>query len=335
MRDLFVKLLMDLVPPDGTGLTPLQNFIATVQAGSWNDVPLPASQRSAANMLVDLALARGWAGKLADALYAISPGNFEVQTIRNWLAARSEATIDDPFKEVWLESDRPFIDRHDLRERLRLLCTGSSTTLLVNGQPKSGKSHSFYLAQHVARPRGFITSHFAVADYPQPDKLASEILERLGVDIAPVNQGVENAQRWGEKLAAQIADVTAKQKLPRIFVFDDFPDGELPAGTSKLIVRLAKFADEELRAYLRLVLIQFTAELPPALEDVAEQDHPEPFTDQDILQALQQIATARKWSLSEAALQAEIAALDKTPEKWLRAGFKFLRETIRRLGGVS
>ena len=335
MRDLFVKVLVELVPADASGLAPLQNFIATVQAGSWNDVPQPASARSAANVLVDLALARGWGEKLVAALLAISPDNFELQQVRDWLAARIQPTIDDPFKEVLLESHRPFVDRDGLRQNLRLLCTGGSTTLVVTGIPKSGKSHSFYLAQHVARPRGFIVSQFTVSDYPQPDKLAAEILDRIGVDAAPVQQGAENAQRWGDRLAAQIADAIGKQKLQRILVFDEFPDGELPLGTCKLIVRLAKFADEELRPYLRLVLIQFIAELPPALEDVVEREQPEPFTDNDILRALQQVAAARRWDLSETALQVEIAALDKRPEVRLRAGFRFLRETIRKLEGSS
>ena len=51
-----------------------------------------------------------------------------------------------------------------------------------------------------------------------------------------------------------------KRKFRRLFVFDDFPvtelpDGSiadipLPPGTASLIIRLARYADEELRKYL-------------------------------------------------------------------------------------
>lgn len=328
MRDLFVQALLDIVPNP----IDLQMLVNGIVPGAWNDVPIGATPRNAANVLVDLAMHRGWALALLTALQKKAPASATVPSLIALLAAQPAPTAADPFDEVWLEGDRPFVNRRELRDSLKLLCRASgSTLLLVGGKKDTGKSFSFYLAQHAARPFGFISSQFEVKRYVQPDELAAAILECVGASAAPCGKGAEQAERWAEKLAAQVKDAIFAGKLQRLFVFDAFPATPLPDETRSFLVRLARYADQELRPWLRIVLIEFPGELPGEIDDVAERDEAQPFTGTDMLALLTQIARARNWSVSEQALQAEIQQLEAKEGLRLRDRFQFLRKTVRTL----
>jgi hypothetical protein len=68
--------------------------------------------------------------------------------------------------------------------------------------------------------------------------------------------------------------------------------------------------------------------LPDAIDDVAERDQAEPFSDADMLAVLKQVAKARGWKVSDQALQHEI---NQVAGKSLRERFQLMRKTIRRL----
>jgi hypothetical protein len=228
---------------------------------------------------------------------------------------------------VLLEGNRPFANRVDLRLSLRALCeVRGSPLLVVTGAPRTGKSFSFYLAQHIARQRGFITSQFDVGALVEPVVLASEVLRRIGVPLKNQTSGLESGQRSGKDLADQVKDALEERKQRRLLVFDGFPsptDPPLPPETISFIVRLATYADEELRPFLRVLLIRFHEPLPDAIDDVAERDHVQAFTDADMLAVLRQIARARGWNVSDQALQNEI---NQVSGKTLRERFQLMRK---------
>jgi hypothetical protein len=195
----------------------------------------------------------------------------------------------------------------------------------------TGKSFSFYLAQHIARQHGFITSQFDVASTVEAETLANEVLRRIGVSLKKDTTGLESGQRTGKALADQVKDALEERKQKRVFVFDGFPlptEPPLPTETVSFIVRLAKYADEELRPLLRVLLIRFSDTLPDAIDEVAERDQAQPFSDADMFAVLRQIATARSWDVSDQALRGEIAQVSG---KTLRERFQLMRKTIRKL----
>jgi hypothetical protein len=210
-----------------------------------------ATPIQAVNVIVDLAITQNWLPALLAEIPRNLSNSAELASIDALIAAQPAPTTANPFDEVLLEGNRPFVNRHDLRANLKaLVAQGGSTLLLVSGQPKTGKSFSFYLAQHIARQTGFITSQFEVSKTPRPDELASEILERIGANVALRAKGTESAERWAEKLATQVKDAIDERKLQRLFVFDEFPldpQPPIPPETASFIVRLAKYSDEELR----------------------------------------------------------------------------------------
>jgi hypothetical protein len=332
LRDILVKNVEKMFPIL-TFVGNFQIFVEGIRPGVWaGAVPANPTARSAVNIIVDLAMNQGWIKPIFDAIPRTAANAAELDVIKAQLEVQLLPTTADPFGEVLLDGNRPFANREDLRFVLRDLCeAGGPPLLMIRGDPQTGKSFSFYLAQHIARQRGFVTSQFEVDALVNPDQLAAEILRRIGVDVELEEKGVESAQRWAEKLADQVKTAIEERKQKRLFVFDSFPvdpKPPLPPETLSFIVRLAKYADQELGPWLRIVTIQFPAEFPSTIQDVAEQDEARPFSGADMLAVLKQVANARGWSVSDQALLDEIHQVEGKP---LRERFQFMKRTLRRL----
>jgi hypothetical protein len=334
LRDLLIKNVSRMFPV-GTFVLDFQNLVESIRPGTFATI-VPVSPGvtidNIVNVVVDRALLEGWIGSIVAQLPRNPASAPELDVILAQLRDQPKPTSANPFEEVLLDGSRPFANRVDLRLSLRTLCEEfGSPLLLVTGEPQTGKSFSFYLAQHIARQRGFITSQFDVRTLVEPVVLATEVLRRVGVPLKNGTTGLESSQRSGKDLADQVKDALEERKQRRLLVFDGFPlptDPPLPPETVSFIIRLAKYADEELRPFLRVLLIRFHEPLPDAIDDVAERDHAQPFSDADMLAVLKQIAKARGWNVSDQALQNEI---DQVSGRSLRERFQLMRKTIRRL----
>ncbi len=310
-----------------------QNLVNAVRPGSWDAiVPMQAAYATAAVLVVNSADDQGWLRDLVIRLRTDIPTRPEFTAVLAEIdRAAPVRTAADPFEEVLLDGERPFVNRRPLRAHLlNLTNLGGSAVLMVDGAPRTGKTFSFYLINHVAPTKGFIVSKFKMARLPRPDELASEILGRLGVERALPAIGSESAERWAEKLADIVARAIEEKKSLRLFVFDEFPDAPLPEGTASFIVRLATYADEELRPHLRVVLMRFGGALPPELDDVVLRDEALPFTTTDMVALVMQIAKARTWSVTEATVRQKIDDYHQAP-RTLNERFKFLRGLLQQL----
>lgn len=334
LRDLLIKNIKTMFP----GLTfvaSFQQLVDRLKPGTWlNVIPTHPGVTidNIVNVIVDRAMLDGWIGSIVDEINRNPTNANELDVIQTFLREQPRPTIADPFKEVLLDGNRPFANRLDLRLALKTMCApAGSPVLIVTGEPKTGKTFSFYLAQHIARQHGYVTSQFELGATVTAENLAIEVMRRVGVALKNNSTGLESGQRTGKDLADQVKDALEERKQKRVFVFDGFPlptETPLPPETNSFIVRLAKYADEELRPFLRLVLIRFFDGLPDAIDDVAERDHAQPFTDADMLAVLSQVARGRGWDVSQQALQDEIAQVSG---KSMRERFQLMRKTIRRL----
>lgn len=331
LRGIIVKNVERMFPV-ATFVGNFQILVEGIKPGIWGAaVPMNAPAKNAVVIIVDLAMNEGWIKPIFDAIPR-NPGNeAELDLIKAYLEVQAPTTL-EPMREVLLEGNRPFANREELRYSLRdLVARAGPSLLMINGEAQTGKSFSFYLAQHIARKEGFVTSQFEVDSLVNPDQLAAEILRRIGVAVALEEQGVESAQRWAEKLADQVKTAIEERKQKRLFVFDSFPvdpKPPLPPETLSFIVRLAKYADQELGPWLRIVTVQFPAEFPWYIQDAAERDEARPFNGADMLAVLKQVANAREWSVSEEALLDEIRQVEDKP---LRERFQFMKLVLRRL----
>jgi hypothetical protein len=329
------NILVDIIPkliPDPLDFNLMLQAIA--QAGIVNDVPAGASYNQVVSFVVGRAIEARWIRVMSTELLTRFPGRSDLKVVDDGLAAEDIVpTATEPFNEVLLEGDRPFVNRRPLRNALlRLVDPAGDRVLLVEGEPKSGKTFSYYLLNHAAPRRGFMVHKFDMSRAPGPRALAEDVLGRLLGIVPPlVDQGLESAERWAEKLSDSIATEVLRLATPRIFVFDSFPDMTLPPGTLSLISRIATYADQELQGVLRVVLVRFPGELPTDIDDVAARDEAQPFTSTDMVAAMMQIATARAWPITDTAMKAKIDEFERQKSHTLRERFRFLRGLVMTL----
>lgn len=333
-REIIVKNVKNMFP-EGSFVTDFRQLVKRISPGAWNAI-VPVSPGittdNIVNIVVDRAILDGWIRPIVDALPRNPSTIQELAVIYSFLQNRPEPTTDDPSAEVLLDATRPFANRVELRTYLKSLCRADGPpVLVVTGEPQTGKSFSFYLAQHIARQQGFITSQFEVAAGASAEVLASDVMRRIGIPLRIEATGLESGQRAGKVFADQVKDWLEERQQKRIFVFDGFPlpnEQPLPPETTGFIVRLAKYADEELRPFLRLMLIRFPGTLPDAIEEVTERDQAQPFTDADMFDVLRRVATSRGWDVSDQVLRDKIREVSG---KSLRDRFKMMRKMIRTL----
>lgn len=89
----------------------------------------------------------------------------------------------DPFRTLVLANGTEvFIDRHELRERLRaFVADPEQTVLVVDGEPDSGRSYSYHLIRHLGQHCGFRPVRVTLSR----TSTAARLVERLDDFVAP------------------------------------------------------------------------------------------------------------------------------------------------------
>ena len=328
------NLLIDIIPKLVPHRLDFVNLLAAIGQGTLiNNAPVGASYVQETVFVVDKAIDNGWIEDLNEKLATTFPNRTEFVVIRAALKAQVIVpTAADPFDEVLLDGGRPFVNRRPLRNALlRLVDPGGDPVLLVDGDPKTGKSFSFYLVNHAVSRRGFKAHLFDMSKVPSPKQLAEDIVQRLAMVVTLSEQGLESAERWAEKLAGDIAKAILSSNVPRFFVFDNFTATPIPPETLSLVSRLATYADQELRPLLRVVLVRFPIELSSDLEDIVPRESVQPFTPTDMVEALMQIAKARNWGITPAVAKTKIEEFEAKKVQTLRERFQFLLKLVRQL----
>jgi hypothetical protein len=327
-------LLIQTVITANLSAATVQNLVNAVRPGIWgNAVPLSASLADGLTVIVDRAATESWLRGLVAAFAQALPGSQEIASVLDEVSREpASATAANAFEEVWLDGNRPFVNRRALRNQLLdLVSAGGARVLLVDGPKESGKSYSYYLMNHAASRQGFVVSQFKLAQSPTPDQLADEIVRRIGAAVELPPPSAESAVRRADKLADVVKNALEQKATPRFFIFDEFPASGLPTETVAFVVRLATYADQELRALLRIVLVRFPGTLPPDLDDVAARDDVQPFSAPDMVAVVMQVAAARGWRLSEGAVQTKINELEAQQPPSLRHRVRFLQKFILQL----
>jgi hypothetical protein len=327
------NLLIDRIPALLANSLDFQNLVRGIGQGAvLTEVPGGASYTALVTFVVDAADQRRFARALVTRLVGQFPDRVDLRAVLLSLPEEIVPTTEEPFEEVWLEGNRPFVNRRSLRNHLlNLTNAGGDRLLLLDGEPQTGKSFSFYLLSHAGSRRGFSINKFSVGQLTGVYQLADAVIGRMGVSSVLPSQGTESVHRWAEKLADVVAAAIQARATPRFFVFDDFPEVPLPPETIGFIVRLATYADQELRGLLRVVLVRFPGDLPPDLEDVALREEVLPFSSTDMVGTVMKIAKARRWDVTESAVHNKINEFEGKATRSLRDRFRFLREMLQKL----
>jgi hypothetical protein len=232
--------------------------------------------------------------------------------------------VSDPFDDVLLPGDRPFVNRAELRRHLRDLTSREGAPILrIGGPPRSGKSYSIYLIEHAATRHGFSVHAFSSRRAMNAGQITDELLAAVG-DARAKRAESDTEPREVQRCAELLAGAFRRRKQRTLLVFDKMRSSS--EGAQELVIALARYAEAELYDCLRLVLIDFGAELPLPLAQIARTELVIPFGVADMMDALHQIAVSHRWDLKLEGVR-EILAY-RAGDLSLRGCHQFLRQLI-------
>ncbi len=195
-----------------------------------------------------------------------------------------ERAAADPFLATVLAGREVFIDRHELRTKLRDLHAGAhpKVVLQVTGEPRSGKSYSFRLIEHAAAAYGFRKVPVLLDESGTPE----EIVETIALEVAssgdtpPGRQ--DDPRKWYGRASQWLVKKAKESGGTWWFVVDGL---NLLPPTSEvwdLVQRLAMAADLYGDGRVRLVLLGYDGVLDWELRNRCETERLELLSDEDV-----------------------------------------------------
>jgi hypothetical protein len=142
---------------------------------------------------------------------------------------------------------RPVIDRSQLRTALQLLAAGNGPPVfMVNGLSGSGRTHSYYLIDHVAKAFSINAHRIRLAEYSVEDQTISRVFCRL-VDLLELAGATEPTQTGATpetvatRYASEISDAIAlKRAGSRVWLIFDSVDLPLRPELKRFFCNLAQ-----------------------------------------------------------------------------------------------
>jgi len=276
-RDVVVRVLRDNIFTVGNSGASLQSAIGYALAAQITFGPNPQSTTENA---VTFCENQPWRGQgdhpLIDLLKTVSSLDQGIQVI-----VRRLQTIPlppNPLHAEVLDGGIVFLGRPTLRQLVpALVQPDGSCVLRVNGGSKWGKSYTFRFLKFLNLQRQpLIPIHF---ESPGPATRAEEVADTLVQRMAraPDNKPKilgETPLRVGQLLADWVLSIALRTAPTNWwFVLDGFDNEALPDDTKEFIRQLAlQIANGIGRSTVRLVLINYRAELPRDLRRLQEKE---------------------------------------------------------------
>ena len=137
--------------------------------------------------LVNGANEEGWFEKLIDEAIEARPGEQEFKDIKEMLGYGRTIKPQSEYDAVFLKRNHPFFNRKNLREVVKeFVHNPRSRVLVVNGEPKSGKSYSRWYFSHLQDEKCFKLEWFDFTRFEEPkitwELIAQELDQRLGLN---------------------------------------------------------------------------------------------------------------------------------------------------------
>lgn len=199
-------------------------------------------------------------------------------------AAAGEPSARDPFMATVLAGREVFIDRHELRAKLRELHAGArpKVVLQVTGEPRSGKSYSFRLIEHVAAECGFRSVPVLLDESGTPE----EIVETIALEVASSSDSPperrDDPRKWYGRASQWLVKKAKESGATWWFVLDGL---NLLPPTSEVwdyVHRLALAVDLYGEGRVRLVLLGHDGVLDWELRNRCEMERLGMLSDEDV-----------------------------------------------------
>lgn len=220
----------------------------------------------------------------------------------------------DHFNVCFINEERPFINRTFLREKLKTMIESDFTgkrILVVNGDPKSGKSYSFQMISYLYQALGKFK--FVWIDLSQttgtvePDYIASRIVNRIRLSenvIPPVGQ--EQDTRWIQSFCDRLEGEIENVRDDWWIIIDGFnQQWKLSDSTNLLIHELGQRIRFSLMG-LRMILIGYKG-LPVDMETAVIKDEIEPINDRDLVEFFAKVNREKQKNMTPDDIAAKVA----------------------------
>ncbi len=205
-------------------------------------------------------------------------GNQVLQTIlqdmrNNLIDDEVGLVVTDPFKACLVAGSIPFINRVSYRDKLEDLFKSKKRFLVVNGPPKSGKSHSYFLVYEIAEKYGHKLSYIPLADEIPSTYYPNDLARRIDSDLAlPPTEPIPAPQNMGEQYVRELFDWLVKKinldGSRAWIVLDGFDHPDLRPETRDFVFKLIQGIKTLRLREVRLVLLDYPSLLGRLTPDV-------------------------------------------------------------------
>jgi len=205
-------------------------------------------------------------------LFTLMKAKFPSEIILNAIDAVESAK---PASEIKIISNELFIldcDRH--REAISK-CTSDANAkaLLIRGQPKSGKSHCFYILKSIAEEKGAEVLYLYDGAITTVDEAIESIFSTLGTGKENIPPKVTSDDAWYRAICIKLKGLATDKKSMKVWVVVDdlgYIDGKPESGPimdTKIRLFFEQFVlfmqDPSFAKYFRLLLINYSeTEIP-------------------------------------------------------------------------
>jgi hypothetical protein len=257
------------------------------------------------------ARSQGWLPELIGSVREMNAADANLQLLEQSFGASAGAAPvpAEHHSACFLWGATPFADRTRLREALPELEQGNRVVLVVNGGPKTGKSHTYYLITYLAQMlKGYKPVLVDLPAWPatkrEPEDVANTLLRRIGRPLLPPAPPTGRELNFlCEDLAAQVTGYGETIWA----VIDGLSQVAVPDATKDMVQWLIERTDLGDIPNLRLILLGYTEPIVGAFRIVRE-DLGTLGAD-DLKTLLCQIARHRKLVASDQALTREAAVI--------------------------
>jgi hypothetical protein len=309
-RDEF-KTLQDLLSTAYTTADELEGLIARTGRNLQHFVALTTLPTMIGRVMV-AANNEGWWPELVQALKADRPDRADIQAfaIRFPTApapAPASGPGSDPYDDHVVRSLRVLVNRRKLRSIVRELEERTAHRLLVvTGGRKMGKTYSRHFITHIHdRRQTFQLGWINLVDLHSPSEgpltpqpVVERVFAHLGLDPDLVPQPEdERYDRWSQRVCNLLIRKLPKPQagvdpVPTWLVMDGFNAVPVHEGTIAFVQELARQVEGAL-SVIRLILLDWTRELPEDAEVIALRETVTPFSDDDLKDFFERVHRAR------------------------------------------
>lgn len=248
----------------------------------------------------------GWTRSLVEAVFATKPGNPLVAAFYARYQTRVQSLPADLYTTYEVRTGRLFVNRKDLRERLREFSgANTSRVFAVEGADGSGRAYSSRLIEYLTNNgTWYRVDHYDLVEFGrrEPIALLNSIFAGLG-SSRPVIPERDSREAF-ELCLAMETELNRRQET-LCLVFSRFAGANLHDDTRNFILKLAVQAEKKIK-WLRVILLGYDRELPVEIYDEVLRESIHPLTPDDFAECTAGILNRRGIPVSPADVRPDI-----------------------------